>query len=598
MMAIPGEVACREVAPCGTGTWGDIPIDGTTQFVDRSYLGGGSDGTQAKPWLTLQAGIDAAASGAIVAIAAGSYVEDVVIDQPLQLWGRCPAQVEIAGATAASTVSILPGADGAEVRDLAVTGPGTGILVAGSDGVQLARLWIHDTGARGIRTDLIAAQVTGAVVLDSLVETARDQGISVRGATTTVDRTVVRDTRPSAADYDGRGISVTDDSGSGTRSEVVVRRSLIDGNRTCGVIGFGSDLTLEDTVVRDTLPQVVDGLFGNGVMVFRSEAAGLRGHLVVTGSVVMTSRGGGVSAVDSELLIDRSVVQDTASRAADGLNGDGVVILGAEPTEPHRPVAQIVASVIERNHRIGVVASGAELTVESTIVRDTVGQAADSLGGNGVYLDASQHTGEVSALSMVGALLDGNLEAAVLVLGSTADIDLSWIRDTSPCAVTGRFGRGVTIQWSAATLDPASGSLRRSLVEGSHEAAIFVMGADLTLEDVVIRDTAPQPAAGLYGDGLLLLAHPETSGVVPTRATVSRCAIHGSPRAGLANFGGSVAIGGSDLQCNAIDFDGESVMNDPFEFTDEGGNVCGCDGAHYPCQVLSTDIAPPDPAPP
>ncbi|RLB62738.1 MAG: hypothetical protein DRI90_08410 [Deltaproteobacteria bacterium] len=147
-------------------------------------------------------------------------------------------------------------------------------------------------------------------------------------------------------------------------------------------------------------------------MVFRSEAAGLRGHLVVTGSVVMTSRGGGVSAVDSELLIDRSVVQDTASRAADGLNGDGVVILGAEPTEPHRPVAQIVASVIERNHRIGVVASDAELTVESTIVRDTVGQEADSLGGDGVYLDASQHTGEVSALSMVGALLDGNLEAA------------------------------------------------------------------------------------------------------------------------------------------------------------------------------------------
>jgi len=39
-------------------------------------------------------------------------------------------------------------------------------------------------------------------------------------------------------------------------------------------------------------------------------------------------------------------------------------------------------------------------------------------------------------------------------------------------------------------------------------------------------------------------------------------------------------------------------MNDPFEFTDEGGNVCGCDGAYYPCQVLSTDIAPPDPAPP
>src|SRR5262245_54483601 len=25
MMAVPGETACREVAPCGEGTWGNIP---------------------------------------------------------------------------------------------------------------------------------------------------------------------------------------------------------------------------------------------------------------------------------------------------------------------------------------------------------------------------------------------------------------------------------------------------------------------------------------------------------------------------------------------------------------------------------------------
>jgi len=32
-MAIPGETACHEVAPCATGTWGDIPVDATTQFT-------------------------------------------------------------------------------------------------------------------------------------------------------------------------------------------------------------------------------------------------------------------------------------------------------------------------------------------------------------------------------------------------------------------------------------------------------------------------------------------------------------------------------------------------------------------------------------
>ncbi|MBW2458874.1 MAG: hypothetical protein JRI68_30520, partial [Deltaproteobacteria bacterium] len=69
-MAIPGETACREIAPCGTTTWGEIPItEPGTVFVDGSYLGGDGDGTEAQPFVTIQEGVDAAAAGAIVAVA-------------------------------------------------------------------------------------------------------------------------------------------------------------------------------------------------------------------------------------------------------------------------------------------------------------------------------------------------------------------------------------------------------------------------------------------------------------------------------------------------------------------------------------------------
>src|SRR5262245_5686368 len=47
-MAIPGETTCRSVAPCGSGRWGDIPIDATTRFVDARYAGGDGDGSEAK----------------------------------------------------------------------------------------------------------------------------------------------------------------------------------------------------------------------------------------------------------------------------------------------------------------------------------------------------------------------------------------------------------------------------------------------------------------------------------------------------------------------------------------------------------------------
>src|SRR5262245_59309187 len=117
-MAIPGETTCHEVAPCGQGTWGTIPVDADTQFVDKAYAGGGSDGTQAKPWTTIQEGIAAAKPGAIVAVAAGKYAEDLFIQgKAVRLVGRCPAMVEVSGTSSAIQV-LDQAAGGTEIRDL------------------------------------------------------------------------------------------------------------------------------------------------------------------------------------------------------------------------------------------------------------------------------------------------------------------------------------------------------------------------------------------------------------------------------------------------------------------------------------------------
>ena len=123
-MAVPGEATCREVAPCGSGTWGDIPVTTSTEHVDKSYTGGNSDGGPQQFWTTIADGYAAAAAGAIVAIAAGSYAEELVIDgKAVRLWGRCPGQVEVVGPTEdAAAITIGLGADGTEVRDLAITG--------------------------------------------------------------------------------------------------------------------------------------------------------------------------------------------------------------------------------------------------------------------------------------------------------------------------------------------------------------------------------------------------------------------------------------------------------------------------------------------
>ncbi|MBI4703320.1 MAG: DUF1565 domain-containing protein, partial [Deltaproteobacteria bacterium] len=123
-MAVPGEASCRPVMPCPPGKWGELPVDEATEHVDGSYAGGDSDGSAAKPWTTIGEAVKAAAPGALVAVAAGTYTEDVLIKgKAVRLWGVCSEKVTIAGTEAEfAAVYIWKGASGSGLGALAVTG--------------------------------------------------------------------------------------------------------------------------------------------------------------------------------------------------------------------------------------------------------------------------------------------------------------------------------------------------------------------------------------------------------------------------------------------------------------------------------------------
>ncbi|MBW2457049.1 MAG: hypothetical protein JRI68_21215, partial [Deltaproteobacteria bacterium] len=120
LMALPGETICRSVMPCGSGKWGDLPVDASTEHVDASYAGGDSDGSAAKPWTTIGEALATAEPDVLIAIAEGSYAEDVVVSgKRVKLWGVCPEKVEVLGTGAElAAVVILASADGTEVGGL------------------------------------------------------------------------------------------------------------------------------------------------------------------------------------------------------------------------------------------------------------------------------------------------------------------------------------------------------------------------------------------------------------------------------------------------------------------------------------------------
>ncbi|MBW2458411.1 MAG: hypothetical protein JRI68_28170 [Deltaproteobacteria bacterium] len=644
--AIPGETACHEVAPCGSGTYGDIPVDGTTQHVDGSYTGGDEDGTASKPWLTIQAGIDAAEPNAIVAVAAGSYTENLVIQStPVRLWGKCPAEVEIVGdGNNGAVVFVHDGsASGSELRDLAVTGGSTAVLVDGATDVVVDRIWVHDPTWIGIYAHHTNAP-TSVTVSRSLVEGAVSHGGYALGATVTLTESVIRDTEPDGDGHNGAGIYAFMDESDMTPASLQITRSVLKGNNDYAVRVLGSTATIEDTLIRDTAPLASDGERGEGVHIQESPTVATAGDALLRGVVIEDSHRCGLCAFNADIDMERVVVRDVAKPpAADyaipmlmGVDGaipnfrpsisirsstvergtfmgvgvvsvdavlEGLIVrdmegdeiwgmgrgvsIESDPAIMQHAIATVRGLVVERVSGFGFVAIGAEVTVESAAVRDVAAETVSQMFGRGIGFELEQFSGVPTIGKLSHAVVERATEGGITVVGSEVEIDSVIVRDTQPRPIDGGLGRGVLIQLSMETERRSTASVAWSLVERSHEVGIMVLASDAQISHTIVRASGTMDEAALFGDGIVVYA--------PTDLQWRRypASAETTKRAGVSSFAADVSMGGMWIDCNTIDINGEMIQYYPFDFTNTGGNRCGCGDETWPCQVLSSNLSPP-----
>jgi hypothetical protein len=588
-MAALGETSCRDVAPC-TEVWGQAPTDGDTEYVDAAFAGAGSDGSVDKPWTSIGPAIDAAVPGAVVAIAAGTYQEALWLAKPVRLWGACPGDVSIEVDGAASITVSAAGA-GSELHDLAVTGSDTGIDVVGAADVLLDRLWIHDLGWSGVSARGTDAG-PGVVVRRSLVERASVSGLLASGGAITLEDSVVRDTQPLLDGTFGRGVSIEADAASGLGSVAWIRRSVVERAHEAGVLALGSQLTIEDTLVQGTQPRASDQGGGAGIHAFPDPASGRRSNVEVRRAVVAGNHYCGICATDSELAVEHTVVRDTLPEAASEGYGFGVRFLGADDARPERPVGSLRASLVDESRTIGVAVVGAEATIEATMVRDTQPRASDQAFGRGISVELGYDSARGSTATIRGVRIERSHELGLMVVGSEADIDAAHVRDTRPRASDGGFGVGLGFVTDVFTEAPASGTLRRSVIEQSHVAGLLVAGAHVAASDVAVYETAE--GAGAFGDGVIATSYLVlVPGVFPTFLELAHATVEGSARAGLATFGAEVTLESTILECNLISLDGEVVQGQDFSLADQGDNVCACSGEIDLCRVESSGLEPP-----
>ncbi len=361
---------------CGEGTWGNLPLDHETVYVDVAAASGG-DGTEAAPFDSIQQGADAAgdAGGGMVAIAAGTYDEYLVLDdshRSVYLAGRCSDLVIIDGDDGEmGGIHLDAGLDlcnEVRVSGVRITNSTFGAVAVNSGYLRLEHAEIDDNQQFGVFVDGGASRVS-------------------------LDSVVIHDNLPDLSGAYGIGI-IVQDGGLIEATDCIVER-----NRSVGVLvnDSGTQMTMTGGAIRDTLVQD-DGTFGRGVSVQ------LGGSIVLDGTVIEgnTERGIYVGGEGSSAELYGVEVLGTAeSPAGNGAMGLGVgggASLYAEQT------------VVEGNAGagVGVASLASAVSLVDTVVRDTTGLADGTIG----YGIAAQSS---ATLDVTNSVVEGTQGVAVLI---------------------------------------------------------------------------------------------------------------------------------------------------------------------------------------
>jgi hypothetical protein len=514
MMAVPGDEACHPLMDCGSGKWGTLLVDASTVYVDASASAAMSDGSESQPWTTIGEALLSAPAGELVAVAAGTYNEDITINAPVRLWGVCPDQVSVVGSGAPIASVVVLGGDGTQIGGISVSGPSAGIGVSGVEQVSIERVRVFDAGVVGIDVvdDFGATDVR---IENVLIENSGGTGLRILRSSAVILSSVIR---------------LSDDSGVTLhQADAEIDHLVVEDNHDVGIRAAGTRATVSSTVVRGTEPTAADQLFGRGV------------------SIVTTA-------------------------------------------DDHLPSnVSIEAVLVEDSHDVGVLIVGSDANIHALRVRDTQPQLAPpGDGGYGINIQIDEVVAQPSIVTVRTSVIERSFQAGVRIAGALATLESVVVRDTQP--IGARFGYGVMVQSDVTTLLASEAGLIGNVIDGSHEVGVLVIDSYARIDRSLISGTVTT-TDGLAGDGIVVLSLP-----APAAAEIIGTVVSDSPRAGLANFGATVAIEGAQLRCSAFDLNGEPYSGMPFVFEDRGGNRCGCPESGAPltleCKAISAGIAP------
>ena len=504
-------------------------------FVDQSYSGSSPDGSQSKPYPTIGAALKSASAGAHIAVAAGTYKEGVVIDKKVTLQGRCAQMMTITGA-GKYTVEVKSSATGSVLRHLAIKGADRGLLVYGAS-ITADHMVVQGCEGRGIQV-----QSGGTLSLrDSLVAGNRDGGIVLFGSKASVERGVVRDTREWATDKKfGEGIYADVDlSGQGRGSELVLRDSLVAGNRTAGISMWSSKATVERSVVRDSREQASDKKSGVGIRASVSSGQSQGSELTLRDSLVAENRYMGVLLFSSQATLERAVVRDTHEDALSKKLGGGIYA-GVDTGQSRGSELTLSDSLVVGNQTAGIELRSSKATVKRSVVRGTREQASDQKGGVGIIVSVGFEQSQGSELTLHDSLVASNRQTGISLWSSKATVRRSTVRDTREQASDKSEGAGITASVAPEQSQGSELTLSDSLVARNRDVGILLFSSKASVQNCVVRDTLERASDRRSGHGIM--ASIESGQSQGSELTLSDSLVASNRSAGISLFSSKATV--------------------------------------------------------
>jgi hypothetical protein len=317
-------------------------------------------------------------------------------------------------------------------------------------------------------------------------------------------------------------------------AQVTLRQVVLEGNERSGVqaLDRGTELTLDEVVVRDTIADSLSNTFGQGVAL----GSGAR---VVMSNVELRNNG------ETALFLNQAgttgalsgvVISATRPRASTGRLGWGVSVQAGATLTAERVV-------LEGNRAAGLLVAqrGSQATLTNVAVRD-VAAGADN-AGTPVGLGVAVQSG---TLTWTGGLIERVAGGFVDVQGADGTATLSGVTvRTSLPGPAARFG----VEARAG----ASLTLERVMVGDTVESGVLAIGpgSRVVVTNVQVRDVdgvGVRAQEGRVTGAGLRVERARLNGVLAQRQgvlSVERCALLGAPGSGQgasAGEGGALSL--------------------------------------------------------